>query len=212
VQYLNWSVIDRISTHVFQKKMPYPWGDIHGTLTEEGFARLRETLPDVSHFERKVGVKRAYGQAPHDRAILHYRPGLELSLPWKEFVAQLQGEAYQSFLRRMLDLLPHKRIILTMEWYYAWAGCSVSPHWDAWRKLATHIFYFNTEADWNAHWGGQIRGQGSRRFSCRLRQLILMTNLPFMPRRKRRRFLSEPRFRRICSNLDVRTPDGPQNR
>ena len=53
-------------------------------------------------FDRKVGVKRGYGQAPHDRYILHYRPGIELPGPWKEFVAELQGEAYQSLLRRML--------------------------------------------------------------------------------------------------------------
>lgn len=32
----------------------------------------------------------------------------------------------------------------------------VSPHWDARRKLATHIFYFSTEAEWDAVWGGQI--------------------------------------------------------
>lgn len=156
MQYLNWSVIDGLSADVFQKQGPYPWGDIHDTLTEEGFERLRETLPDVSSFERKVGIKRAYGQRPHDRAILHYQPNLELSQPWKEFVAELQGVTYQSFLRRMLNLLPHQQTILTMEWYYAWAGCSVSPHCDAPRKLATHIFYFNSEADWNANWGGQI--------------------------------------------------------
>ena len=32
----------------------------------------------------------------------------------------------------------------------------MSPHCDAVRKLATHIFYFNTEADWDAKWGGEI--------------------------------------------------------
>jgi hypothetical protein len=107
-------------------------------------------------FDRKVGVKRAHGQAPHDRAILHYRPGMDLPEPWKEFLEELQGETYLAFLHRMLRLPAGKRIILTMEWYYAWQGCSVSPHCDARRKLATHIFYFTTEADWQASWGGQI--------------------------------------------------------
>jgi hypothetical protein len=154
--YLNQETIDSVSGEAFQKQRPYPWVNIQGTLTPEGFERLRETLPDFSSFERKVGVKRAYGQGPHDRGILHYRPGLELPAPWKEFVAELQGESYQLFLRRMLNLPPSKRIILTMEWYYAWQGCSVSPHCDARRKLATHIFYFTTEADWDTSWGGQI--------------------------------------------------------
>jgi hypothetical protein len=156
MQYLNQKVIDAISAETFQKQRPYPWVNIQGTLTAEGMQRLREALPDVSLFERMVGVKRAYGQRPHDRAILHYRPHLAVPQPWKEFIAELQGENYQLFLRRMLALPPGKQIILTMEWYYAWQGCSVSPHCDARRKLATHIFYFSTEADWNTSWGGQI--------------------------------------------------------
>ncbi len=32
----------------------------------------------------------------------------------------------------------------------------MTPHCDARRKLATHIFYFNTETDWQADWGGNI--------------------------------------------------------
>jgi hypothetical protein len=100
-----------------------------------------------------VGKKRAYGQGPHDRFLLHYRPGVEVSQPWKEFLAELQGPVYGDFLRRLLG---PKTFIPTFEWYYAWEGCAVSPHCDAVRKLATHIFYFNTEADWNPNWGGEI--------------------------------------------------------
>jgi hypothetical protein len=154
--YLNRDTLDAVSADGFQKQRPYPWVAITSTLTDGGFQVLRETLPDVSLFQRKVGVKRGYGQAPHDRAILHYRPWLELAQPWKELVEELQGETYQLFLHRVLGLQPDKRVILTMEWYYAWRGCSVSPHCDARRKLATHIFYFATEADWEASWGGQI--------------------------------------------------------
>jgi len=43
-----------------------------------------------------------------------------------------------------------------MEWYCAWECCSVSPHCDAQRKVAPHIFYFTTEANWETSWGGQI--------------------------------------------------------
>ena len=156
MQYLNQGAIDGVSPEVFQKRQPFPWTNINGTLNTEGFHLLCKTLPDASLFDRKVGIKRAYGQGPHDRAILHYRPGMELTQPWKEFLAELHGETYQLFLRRMLGLPPGKSFILTMEWYYAWQGCSVSPHCDARRKLATHIFYFATEADWETNWGGQI--------------------------------------------------------
>lgn len=156
MQYLNHDSIGKISHEAFQKQLPYPWVNIKGTLTNEGFEQLRSTPPDVSLFEKKVGVKRAHGQGYHDRYILHYRPGLPLSEPWKEFIAELQGKDYDAFISRMLGLQADKRIILTMEWYYGWQGCAVSPHCDARRKVATHIFYFNTKADWETSWGGNI--------------------------------------------------------
>jgi len=156
MRYLCQQTFDDASGDAFQNQKPYPWVNFQDTLTPEGFQRLHDTLPDFSQFQRMVGVKRAYGQGPHDRGILHYRPGIEVAQPWKEFLAELQGDAYRSFLRRMLHLSPDKQIILTMEWYYAWQGCSVSPHCDARRKVATHIFYFSTEAEWQTSWGGQI--------------------------------------------------------
>jgi len=153
MEYLDRQCLVKISQQPFQSRQPYPWVSIEGTLTPEGYERLRQSLPDVSLFERQVGRKRAYGQAPHDRSLLHYQPGLPVADAWKEFIAELRSETYQSFLRRMLG--PQK-FILTFEWYYAWEGCSVSPHCDAARKLATHIFYFNTTADWDPEWGGRI--------------------------------------------------------
>ncbi len=153
MQYLNQERIEALSDETFRRQQPYPWVSIPTALTPEGFERLRTTLPEVELFDRKVGVKRGHGQAPHDRYILHYKPGMELPEAWKAFVAELHGKTYQTFLRRMLG---PRKFILTLEWYYAWQGCSVSPHCDARRKLATHIFYFNTEADWDMNWGGQI--------------------------------------------------------
>ena len=44
---------------------------------------------------------------------------------------------------------------LVLHWHYTPNGCSVSPHCDARRKLGSHIFYFNTEKDWRADWGGE---------------------------------------------------------
>jgi hypothetical protein len=153
--YLNLDCIGRVSADAFQAQKPYPWAQMQGTLTAEGWDFLRGTLPDISQFQRMVGVKRGYGQAPHDRGILHWREEMPVAEPWRAFIAELHGQAYDAFLRRMLGL-GERQIILTMEWYYAWQGCSVSPHCDARRKLATHIFFFATDADWPREWGGDI--------------------------------------------------------
>lgn len=161
MEYLNRACLKSLSSEKFQSRLPYPWANIENTLTPEGLETLRAALPPVeAGFDRQVGVHRAYGQAPHDRYLLHYRPGISIAEPWKEFLAELQGPVYQEFLRRMLG---DRTFIPTYEWYYAWEGCAVSPHCDAKRKLATHIFYFNTKEDWSADWGGQILIMDSER-------------------------------------------------
>jgi hypothetical protein len=151
MEYLNRDCLAATSSESFRGQHPYPWLKIPKTLTEEGFRALCENMPALSLFARNEGVKRAYGQAPQDRYSLHYQTGLTLPQPWKEFLSELQGEAYRSFLRRMLGPKP---FLLTFEWHYAWQGCSVSPHCDAARKIATHLFYFNS-GDWDPSWGGQ---------------------------------------------------------
>ncbi len=153
MDYLNRASLDAVSADTFRATHPYPWTNLENSLTPEGYEALRQSMPDTSQADRQVGRKRGYGQAPHDRYLLHYRPGVSISQPWQEFLAELNGSVYQDFLRRVLG--PHN-FIPTFEWYYAWQGCAVSPHCDATRKLATHIFYFNTEQDWKASWGGQI--------------------------------------------------------
>jgi len=150
MEFLNRACLQAVSADVFQATQPYPWTNLASSLTPEGYEALRQSLPDTAQAEKQVGKKRGYGQAPHDRYLLHYRPGVSLSPAWQQFLAELQGPVYHDFLRRVLG--PH-RFIPTFEWYYAWQGCAVSPHCDA---VATHIFYFNTEADWKASWGGQI--------------------------------------------------------
>jgi hypothetical protein len=152
MNYLNWEQLDNLSSESFQNRPPYPWAHIEHSLTSEGYARLRETLPAVEGFDKHIGAKRAHGQAPHDRYMLHYHAGLELAEAWREFLAELNGPRYQAFLRRLLG---NRRYIPTFSWHYAWGGCSVSPHCDAARKRATHIFHFNDEKDWDQAWGGE---------------------------------------------------------
>jgi hypothetical protein len=44
---------------------------------------------------------------------------------------------------------------LRFHWHWATTGNSVSPHCDRKRKLGSHIFYLNTEDDWDPAWGGE---------------------------------------------------------
>lgn len=156
MEYLNHEAFDAVPEKDFQNRKPYPWFEIKPALTKEGYERLLESLPDVSLFDRIVGVKRTHGQLSHDRYILHYRPQIQLATPWRGFIAELQGSSYEALIRRLFQVPESRKLLLTFEWYYAWEGCSVSPHCDAQRKLGTHIFYFNTEADWDSAWGGEI--------------------------------------------------------
>jgi hypothetical protein len=141
----------------FLAAKPFPWLGMQGVLHDEAFRRLCAELPRHELFAPEFGKSRGYGQQSHDRYALQYRPQLdaELSPAWREFVRELHGDAYQGFLRRMYGLAPGERVVLSMHWHHAASGGSVSPHTDARRKVGSHIFYFNTEEDWDPAWGGQ---------------------------------------------------------
>ncbi len=90
MDYLNQDCIRAASSEAFQHARPYPWANLERTLTPEGFERLRGSMPEESQFERRVAVKRAFGQGYHDRYILHYRPSVVVSEAWREFLDELQ--------------------------------------------------------------------------------------------------------------------------
>jgi hypothetical protein len=150
--YLDFDRLRALDPLAFQAQQPYPWLNPEGLLTQVGYQRLLETLPDVSLFTPLFGVRRAHGQQSHDRYGLEYSENLSVAEPWQEFIAELQGKEYQAFLRRMLDV---RALELRFHWHYTPNGCSVSPHCDAKQKLGSHIFYFNTDRDWDPAWGGE---------------------------------------------------------
>jgi len=152
MRYLNYELLDSLDAEAFRGNAPFPFVNPHGALTEEAFAALMAHLPDESLFGREFGVARSHGQAPHDRLALEYRGDLPVHPCWHEFVAELCGSRYRRFLQRMLG---RRGLALTFHWHYTPAGCSVSPHCDAKRKLGSHLFYLNTSADWDESWGGQ---------------------------------------------------------
>jgi hypothetical protein len=139
--YLDVKRLQTIDPAPFRVQTPYPWVNPAGLLTDAGYDRLRETLPDVSLFTSHFGETRVYGQQNHDRFSLSYRDDLPVGAPWKAFVAELRGTDYQTFLRRPIGA---RSFELSFVWHYTPQGCSVSPHCDSKRKLGSHIFYFNT--------------------------------------------------------------------
>ncbi len=152
MQYLDFQRLEAIDPVAYQKRQPYPWANPEGLLTGEGFEKLREALPELSRFERSFGVARKSGQRPHDRFTLEYTHQTPLEPPWREFIEELTGERYR---RALCRLFGRERLALNFHWHYTPNGCSVSPHCDSSIKLGSHIFYFNTAADWDPAWGGE---------------------------------------------------------
>ncbi len=150
--YLNVERLNEIDPVAFQNRKPYPWINPEGLLTEAGYRELRDTLPEVSSFEQRFGEARKFGQQSHDRFNLEYKEGCTLSPAWQGFVAELQGPTYRAALQRLYGT---KALDLRFHWHYTPNGCSVSPHCDSKHKLGSHLFYFNSEEDWDADWGGE---------------------------------------------------------
>ncbi|MFQ5659631.1 MAG: 2OG-Fe(II) oxygenase [Gammaproteobacteria bacterium] len=152
MSFLDYDHLDAFDDEAFRATQPYPWANPEGLLTDEGYRLLYNSLPDVSLFTEFFGVKRSHGQYPHDRLTLDYHKDLDIPPAWHAFIAELRGPEYNRFIRRNLG---HGSFRLNFHWHYTPDGCSVSPHCDAKRKLGSHIFYFNTESDWDSSWGGE---------------------------------------------------------
>lgn len=152
MKYLDISVLQAIPTGAFKNTKPFPWANPQGVLTESGYLELIRTLPDVSLFEKSIGMERAYGQKPHDRYELKYKDGIILSSAWTQFLLELNSPEYHAEIARLFGT---DRFTLRYQWQYSFAGCSVSPHCDSRNKVGTHIFYMNTPENWKDEWGGR---------------------------------------------------------
>ena len=152
MHYLDLNRLNTIDPAAFQAQQPYPWINPQGLLTPEGYHRLLAHLPAQEQFTPSFGRQRAHGQRSHDRFMLAYHDALPVAQEWKDFIAELRGSTYQDLLGRLLGT---RAFELRFHWHYTPRGCSISPHCDAKYKLGSHIFYFNTEQDWDLAWGGQ---------------------------------------------------------
>lgn len=155
--FLNDAVLRGIDAKSFQRIQPFPFLEIDGLLTRDAHQALTRDLPDPRIYARSFGRRRRYGQQSHDRFVLQYHPLRSIPESWREFIGELKGPTYRRFVA---DLLGCQDFILHFHWHNTPRGCSVSPHCDAEWKLGSHIFYLNTESDWNAEWGGETVALG----------------------------------------------------
>lgn len=154
MKYINFAALKQtVDSGKFKKADPYPYIEISDSLTPEGYAELIANLPDISLFEKSIGEYRIGGQQSHDRYSLEYSEIDPKILPaaWREFLTEIQSPAYHKFIKKLYGVRSFK---IRPHWHYAFQGCSVSPHCDSKKKLGSHIFYLNTENDWNNEWGG----------------------------------------------------------
>jgi hypothetical protein len=151
MNYLDFDRLRAIGTEEFNAARPYPHSNPQGLLTAEGYRALLDNMPPLSSFEQKFGYERRAGQAPHDRYSLEYTPDTEVPAPWQAFIAELCSDAYRNEIARLLDA---RKPEFRFHWHYTPSGADVSPHCDARREHGSHLFYFNSEEDWDPAWGG----------------------------------------------------------
>ncbi len=151
MNYLDFDKLAAIDTDTFWQQQPYPWLSQQGLLTEEGFQALMASMPPLDLFEKKFDYERRAGQKPHDRYSLEYTPQTPVSEPWKAFIGELCSDAYRRQIERLFRV---RNIEFRFHWHYTPNGCSVSPHCDSRREHGSHLFYFNSEQDWDPAWGG----------------------------------------------------------
>jgi len=152
VQYLDFDKLETISRDSFEVTKPYPYANVQGLLTDDGFQALLDNMPELSSFESSAGKKRRAGQAPHDRFSLEYTASTQMPDPWREFINELCSDRYRSNIARLFGA---GKIEFRFHWHYTPTGCWVSPHTDSPREHGSHLFYFNAENDWDPDWGGE---------------------------------------------------------
>lgn len=160
---LRQDLLDGLHRERFASAKPYPWLALSACLRQDAFDALHCDFPPQRLFARHQGIAPAGILRSHDRWHLAYdptgqgpiRPGCvrstDLPPPWRAFIGALVGPAYQAWARRLFGV---RHLKTRFAWHLAGAGDEVSPHLDAPRKLGTHLFYFNTTADWRPDWGG----------------------------------------------------------
>jgi len=165
--YINYDLIGNFNLADFQSKKPFPWVNFGSFLTADGFNELLNDYPDIELFEEHKDIKRRYGQEPHNRYYLAYQESIhhehdyvgkgiaqlsDLPTSWQNFIEELETGAYKQFISTALGTSDFKP---RLDWHIGVTHSEVSPHIDADAKIATHLFFFNSDRDWKPAWGGE---------------------------------------------------------
>ena len=150
--YLNPAVLDTIDPAAFRAQKPYPWINPQHFIVQERFSELLDCMPDISRFRAFFGKQRKHGQSSHDRYVLDFEEGMELSPGWAQLVEELRSDRYRDFVCKMLGV---SHVRFRFHWHFTPNGGEVSPHCDSKGKIGSQIFYLNTENDWQWDWGGE---------------------------------------------------------
>jgi len=151
MKYIDIDKLRNLDRKEFLAVKPYPYYNSKGVLTDSGFQALLDNMPPLELFEKTFGYERRAGQAPHDRYSLEYAPGMPVPQPWQEFIGELCSDDYRREVERLLGA---RKVEFRFHWHYTPPGCDVSPHCDARREHGSHLFYFNSEEEWEPAWGG----------------------------------------------------------
>ena len=148
------------------------WRELPGFISDNFHSALSRDYPNISLFEKHVGIDRGK-QRPHDRYYLslgnskyHRTSSItsrftrkrgsvqlpNLSRSWQLFITKLRSHEYREYVDSILKTSNYD---IRFAWHMGFSGAEICPHLDNSLKLGTHIFYFNSEADWDAQWGGQ---------------------------------------------------------
>ncbi len=150
--YIDFDRLESIDVNDFKATRPYPYVNPHGLLTDWGYEQLMDNMPGLDVFDEKFGKERLGGQVPHDRYSLEYAPDTPVPAQWKAFIDELCSDRYRAAIGRLLEA---KKIRFRFHWHYTPSGRDVSPHTDSDREYGSHLFYVNSEKDWDPAWGGE---------------------------------------------------------
>ena len=149
--YVDFEKLESIDPIGFRATKPFPNANPHCLLTDNGFQKLIDNMPDIELFEKVFDYRRLGGQEPHNRYSLEYAADTPVPEPWKEFIAELCSDRYR---RALQNLMGARKIRYRLHWHYTPNGCSVSPHVDSKREHGSQLFYFNAPGEWDPAWGG----------------------------------------------------------
>lgn len=174
--FLNMEVLDAFDADRFVKNKPFPWCGFSDLLTADAFQRLHDEYPPLELFEFHQGHGRPNNQRSHDYHYLSYKKSRygrysfgqkgicfpeQLTPSWREFIEDLrESSTYHKFIKRLLGV---DEFEIRFSWHAMSANTDISPHCDLEEKLATQIFYFNSDDNWQSEWNGATVFLGQKR-------------------------------------------------